>query len=420
MRRITTAGAAAASLALLLTACSSGSETATTESSGAAPAAGGELLIWADEFTGPPMEEQCKKFADANGVSCKVVVSDDVRAQVVQANTSGDVPDLFSGAHDWLGELTANGVVAPVDLGANAASFDPVALSGVTYDGTVFGVPFAIENVALLTNKSLSPECPATLDEAVDNGLALKKAGKVTLPLALQIGETGDPYHWYPLFTADGGYIFGTNADGSYNPDDLGISGPGGVAAADRLGQLADEGVVKASVSGDIALETFAKGKSPYWITGPWNLTGAKDALGDDLMVCPVPNWENPGVPGSISQPFTGVQTVYQTAKAKNAAIAATFLSGYVETTEFMDAMYAQNPRPPAWLESAAKVASDPLMNGFIEYGKQGYPMPAIPAMASVWGDLGLAEYKIASGSNPEKTITEAGDSISTAIASAG
>lgn len=418
MRTITKAAASAAGLALLLSACSSSSDTGTTASSSAPPpAAGGQLLIWADEFTGPPMEEQCKKFAEANGVTCKVVVSDDVRAQVVQANSSGDVPDLFSGAHDWLGELTANGVVAPIDLGANEASFAPAAVSAVKYDGTVFGVPFAQENVALLTNKDLAPECPASLDDAVDNGLALKKAGKATLPLALQIGETGDPYHWYPLFTADGGYIFGTNPDGSYNPEDLGISGDGGKAAAERLSKLAEDGVVKASVSGDIAMETFNKGKSPYWITGPWNLTAAKKALGDKLMVCPVPNWNTPGVAGSISMPFTGVQTIYQTAKAKNAAIAATFLSDYVETTEFMDAMYAQNPRPPAWLESAAKVAADPLMNGFIEYGKQGYPMPAIPAMASVWGDLGLAEFKIASGEDPVKTITQAGDSIAKAIA---
>ena len=39
----------------------------------------------------------------------------------------------------------------------------------------------------------------------------------------MQIGETGDFYHWYPLFTADGGYAFARNADGTYNPDDLGV-----------------------------------------------------------------------------------------------------------------------------------------------------------------------------------------------------
>ena len=137
-------------------------------------------------------------------------------------------------------------------------------------------------------------------------------------------------------------------------------------------------------------------------------------------MVCPVPNWSDPGVAGAISTPFTGTQMVYQTAKAKNAAIAQTFLNDYVMTTEWMDAMYAQNPRPPAWIESADKAAADPNMKGFIDYGKQGVPMPAIPAMASVWGDLGLAEFKIASGEDPTKTIEAAAASISKAIKSAG
>ena len=27
--------------------------------------------------------------------------------------------------------------------------------------------------------------------------------------MALQIGDKGDAYHWYPLYSADGGYIFG-------------------------------------------------------------------------------------------------------------------------------------------------------------------------------------------------------------------
>lgn len=416
MRRSTKAGAAVASLALILTACGGGDDTS-SDASSAAPVAGGNLLIWADRFTGPPMTESCKAFAEANGVNCEVVITEQAREQVVQGNQSGDVPDLFSGAHDWLGELTSNGVVAPVDLGAQSASFTAAALAGANFNGQNFGVPFAVENVALYTNTDLAPECPATLDDAVDNGLALVKDKKATLAFGMHIGETGDPYHWYPLFTADGGYIFGKNADGSYNPADLGIGGPGGIAAAERLGELADEGAVKASVTADIAQEAFQGGDLAYWISGPWNLPTASKALGDKLKICPVPNWETPGVSGAVSTPFTGTQMVFLTAKAKNASIARTFLTEYVMTTAWMDAMYEQNPRPPAWTESAAKAANDPLMKGFMDYGEQGTPMPAIPAMASVWGDLGLAEFRIASGANPEETITGAANSIASAIA---
>ena len=124
MRRTTKVGAAAASLALLLAACSSGDDTATTATpSSSAPAAGsGTFTIWADEVRTAPIKAECDKFAEANGITCEVVQIDfgDIRAKVVQGNQTGDVPDLFIGAHDWLGELVTNGVVTPFDLGAKS------------------------------------------------------------------------------------------------------------------------------------------------------------------------------------------------------------------------------------------------------------------------------------------------------------
>ena len=130
----------------------------------------------------------------------------------------------------------------------------------------------------------------------------------------------------------------------------------------------------------DIARETFAKGKSPYFITGPWQIPEQQEALGDNLMVCPIPTWEG----GKPSQPFIGVRTFMQTAKAKNPALAATFLQDAVMTTEFMDGMFAVDPRPPAWLESFDKAAADPIIKGFGEYGQGGIPTPSMAQMGAV------------------------------------
>jgi arabinogalactan oligomer/maltooligosaccharide transport system substrate-binding protein len=410
MRRTTKAGAAAASLALLLAACSSDSETATTDTaSSSAPAAGsGTFTIWADEERTPPIKEQCDAFAEANGITCDVVQIDfsDMRARAVQGSQTGDVPDVFIGAHDWLGELVTNGVVAPVDLGANAASFSDVAVKGVTYDGKTYGVPYAVENIAMLTNPKLSPECPASLDDLQAAGKKLKDDGDASLPLALQIGDTGDAYHWYPLYSADGGYIFG---DGGTDVSDMGVGKEGSIAAAERLQAMADDGLLKASVTGDIAKESYVGGDSAWFITGPWNTTDALAGV-PDTKVCPVPNGD------STAQPFIGVQTFFIPTKAANALIAQTFLNDYVMTTEFMDAMYAAAPRPPAWTESAAKV-TDPVTKGFIEFGLQGIPQPSVPEMGSVWEALGLAQFKVASGEDPTTTMTEAGDAITSAIA---
>ena len=294
MRRTTKVGAAAASLALLLAACSSGSETATEGSAPAssAPAAGsGTFTIWADEVRTAPIKAECDKFAEANGITCEVVQIDfgDIRAKVVQGNQTGDVPDLFIGAHDWLGELVTNGVVTPFDLGSKSADFSEVAVKAVAYDGKSYGVPYAVENIAMLTNPKLSPECPASLDDLVSQGEALLKDKKASLPVALQIGDKGDAYHWYPMYSANGGYIFGENADGTTNVDDMGVGKEGSIAAAESLQMMADKKLLKASVTGDIAKESYNGGDSAWFITGPWNANDALTAI-PDTMVCPVPN----------------------------------------------------------------------------------------------------------------------------------
>ena len=85
-------------------------------------------------------------------------------------------------------------------------------------------------------------------------------------------------------------------------------------------------------------------------------------------MVCPMPNWAGSSFQ---AQPFVGVRTFMQPAKAKNAVLASTFLNDEVMTTEFTDGMFAVDPRPPAWIESYDKAASDPYIKAFGDYGKR-------------------------------------------------
>ena len=420
MRRTTKVGAAAASLALLLAACSSGSDTGTTASeapASSAPAAGsGTFTIWADEIRAAPIKAECDKFAEANGITCEVVqiLFGDIRAKVVQGNQTGDVPDVFIGAHDWLGELITNGVVTPFDLGAKASSFDPKAVEAVTYtDGKTWGVPYALENLAMLTNPKLSPECPASLDDLISQGEALVKDKKASVPLALPMGEDGDPYHWYPLYSANGGYIFGQNADGTTNVEDMGVGQAGSITAAESIQEMADKKVIKASVTGDIAKESTSRAI-------PRGGSQARGTRRRPSRTCPTRWSARSRTARQTSAPFIGAQTMFIPTKAKNALIAQTFLNDYVMTTEFMDAMQAADPRLPSWIETQQKVSNDPILKGFIDYGAQGIPLPSVPEMAAVWQSLGLAEYKVATGADPTKTMTEAGDAINKEIAAQG
>ena len=431
MRRITEVGVAAAGFPLLLAARSSGSSGSSTGGGGggaatsSAAGGGGTLVVWGDNSanTAKAIEPLCQAWAQANGVTCTVKKFNgggELQEALVKGSASGgEVPDVFEGAYNGIGTLVKNGLLTPIDLSANKSKFLPSAVAGVTNGGNTYGVPWAVENVGLFTNKELAPNCPSSLDEAVSNAKTLIASGKATsgLGIAMQIGDKGDFYHWFPMYTADGGYAFKQNADGTFDIKDLGIGKEGSVAAGKRLKTLVDEGILKPSVSYDIAKESFAGGKSPYMISGPWSTPDLKAKLADKLMLCPVPPWQ-----GSSNKaiPFLGVRVFFQAAKAKNAALASTFLNDEVMTTAFQDGMYKIDPRPSAWVESLATESSDPIVKAFGEYGKSGIPMPAVPQMDAVFAEGGLAQYKIATGADAQATMTSAADSIAKTNAALG
>ena len=86
--------------------------------------------------------------------------------------------------------------------------------------------------------------------------------------------KQGDPYHLYPFQTSFGSPVFGQTADGSYDPSSSLIGDAGGVEFAKQLAAWGDTGekIFNSNITGDIAKEKFLAGKSPYYLTGPWNV----------------------------------------------------------------------------------------------------------------------------------------------------
>ena len=48
---------------------------------------------------------------------------DDMKDDFIQQVPTGKGPDIVMGAHDWLGELSTNGVVAPIELGDSSEDY---------------------------------------------------------------------------------------------------------------------------------------------------------------------------------------------------------------------------------------------------------------------------------------------------------
>jgi arabinogalactan oligomer / maltooligosaccharide transport system substrate-binding protein len=389
-----------------------GGEEATTETTEYQPPARGDadLVIWADDTRTPVLEPIAAAFSEAEGVNVQVleVPFDEIRDNLSVQGPAGEGPDIIIGAHDWLGELVSNGVVEPLDLGPAASEYSEVAVQAFTYDGQTYGLPYAIENIALIRNADLVPEAPATFEELEEIALGLQADGTVTVPLAVQ-QDPADPFHNYPLFTAMGGYVFGQDEDGSYNADDLGIDSEGGLAAAQKFADWSESGLISKDVSYDIMIDSFSSGQAPFAITGPWAVGEFSDI---NFVVEPVPPVE-----GGTPQVFVGVQGFMISSFSENVDLAKTFLLDYLNTEELQLDLYDAGGRPPAMTSAFDQVAADPIIEGFGLAGQQGAPLPAIPEMSAVWESWTDAYNLVFTGTDPTQAFTDAATAIREAIA---
>ena len=391
--------AAALGLALALTSCSSDTDSGSDDAS--ADTAGGTLTIWVDETRSGPVKAAAAEYEAATGNTVKLVQKnyDDIRPDFLAQVPTGEGPDITVGAHDWLGELTSNGVVAPIELGDAASGFAPVAVEAFTFEGSVYALPYAIENIAIIRNTALADSTPATFDEMIAKG----RAAGTQYPFLAQVGETGDGYTLYPFQTSFGAPVFAQNEDGSYTSE-LALGGEAGNGFAEWLAAQGAAKVLDVSMTYDIAVQAFADGQSPYILGGPWMLESFE---GLDLAVDPIPS-----AGGLPAQPFTGVAGFYVSAQSKNQLLAADFLTNYMATKEAQVALFEAGDRTPALTAAADEVSADPIAAGFRAASADALPMPSIPEMGSVWSFWGVTEAGIISGATEpvagwEKMVTD-------------
>ena len=399
-RGIVAAGAIAIVSTLSLAGCAGGTTGGGDSSEGEGSST---LTVWVDAERVDALQGAADSYEEKTGVKVELVGKsvDDMKDDFIQQVPTGKGPDVVMGAHDWLGELSTNGVVAPLELGDSASDYLDVALQAATYDGTVYMLPYAVENIAVLRNADLVPEAPASFDDMVSKGT-----------FVVEQGAEGNPYHLYPFQTAFGAPVFGTDASGSYDPADLQLGSEGGFAFADWLAAQGKNGtgVLNTDIDGEIAKQQFLDGTAAFWLTGPWNVGAAVDA-GINVAIDPVPS-----PTGETASPFAGVKGFFVSSESKNKVAANDFLVNYIGTEEVQLELFEAGNILPALTAAADTAASDPIIAGFQAVGADAVPMPAIPAMGSVWQFWGVAEAAIINGSDPATTWQKLVDDVTAAI----
>lgn len=363
--------------------------------------ASGELTIWVDSDRVDVLADAADDFEADTGISVTLEQHDvgELRDQFVSQVPTGEGPDIAVGAHDWLGVLVTNGVVAPVELGDAADDYEDVAVEAWTYDGQVYGVPYSIENIAMLRNADLVDETPETFEDMIRLG---EESG-ANYPFLVGLDPQGaDPYHLYPFQMSFGAPVFGQNEDGSYNPDELLIGEEGGTDFAQWLAEQGDAGVLNTNIDGDLAAENFENGDSAFLLAGPWTVPSVVEA-GIDVVVEEVPRAGD-----QDAQPFAGVQGFFLSAQSENTLAATTFMVDYIGSPEVQNALYDVGGRAPALTESfEAAMADNEIVNGFGEVGAEAVPMPSIPEMGAVWDFWGVTETAIINGDGDPVSLWE-------------
>jgi maltose-binding protein MalE len=393
-----------AALAAVVATLAGGATAAQDRTAGAPDARGATttIRVWTDKDRRVAVETVVKEWAQTKGLTAEVVekefgkIRDDLKT--VQPESA---PDVIIGAHDWVGQLAADGLVLPLNpSAATRAQFPGYALAAFSY-GTavkrVYGAPVALENIGLVVNTKLA-KVPATWASLQSQALAFKKKAKTNLALAVPQGAAGDAYHMYPLFSGLGGYVFGTNRAGNLDASDIGVANKRFLANADMIDEWNKTGLINSKIDYGVAKDSFLKGKAAFWITGPWEADTLKKS-GLTFRIVQVPPIKFKSVP------FLGVQgfmvTKYATTHGLESA-AKDLVGSYMMRPAGQTALAAANGRFPA-NTTAGKAVNDPVLKQFGAAGVGGVPMPNIPQMSSVWSDLGGAWVKATKGSGATK-----------------
>jgi maltose/maltodextrin transport system substrate-binding protein len=361
---------------------------------GAGPGAD-RLLVWINGDKGyNGLQTVGDRFAADTGVQVVVQHPEGAPDKFQAAAAAGKGPDIFCWPHDRVGEWAKSGLIVPVRPGAAIRdAIEGSAWQAFTYRGRVWGYPIAIETIGLIVNRALVPEPPRTWAEVIALDEQLSAQGKKAI-----LWDYNKSFFTWPLLAAGGGYVFGRQPDGDYDPARVGVDHPGALAGAQMLERLVKTGVMPAGARYSDMEAQFAAGKVAMMISGPWAWDNARKAK-IDFMVAPIP-----ALAGQPAKPFVGVLGCMIAAPSPNKDLAVEFLEQYLLQVDNLKIVSADVPLgTPANKAYFNELASDPAIRATMDNALAGEAIPNIPEMQRFFPAMDAALEAITQGRQAPK-----------------
>jgi maltose/maltodextrin transport system substrate-binding protein len=353
------------------------------------------LLVWINGDKGyNGLQKVGDAFEKVSGVKVVVQHPEGAPDKFQAAAGAGKGPDIFCWPHDRVGEWAKSGLIVPVQPPRRIRDeIEASAWQAFTWRGKVWGYPLAIEAIGLIYNKALVKTPPATWDEvfALDKALAPQGAKAILWPYAMSF------FSW-PLLAGPGGFVFGRNAQGEYDPTVVGVNNAGALAGAQLLDRLVREGLMPRGARYSDMEAQFAAGKVAMMISGPWAWDNVKKKR-IDFGVAAVP-----ALNGKPAKPFVGVLGCMVTAPSKVKDIAREFLENHLLRIEGLKTVSADVPLgTPANKAYFAELAGDPHIRATMDNARAGEPIPNIPETGRFFPAMDAALEAISQGRQPPR-----------------
>jgi arabinogalactan oligomer/maltooligosaccharide transport system substrate-binding protein len=347
--------------------------------------------------------------ANAARVRAVAVPYDAMADKISAAVPRGKGPDIFIFAHERLGGWVEGGrTVEPIGFwidDALKARFLPGLLDALVYRDEVFGLPLNFKSIAMINNKALMPQAPASTGELARAAAALTDASRGRYGLVYPFD---DFFYHAALQNGFGGGVF----DATGRPI---LNHPGNIAAADLLLKWRRQSpTMPDDPSFALVQSLFNQGRAATVFSGPWFLGEAAQSI--DVAVAPLPNIEEAN--GAPIRPWLTIEAAFLTPGSRRKEEAFAFLSFLCgpEAGLILARDGGQLHANKAVYETA-DLKANPVALAFRAQLETAIPMPNIPEMTLIWSPADKAMKRIVKGeASPVAAWRDAQTEVETAI----
>ncbi|AUU91288.1 MULTISPECIES: extracellular solute-binding protein [Enterobacteriaceae] len=372
-----------------------------------AHAATKQLNVWEDIKKSVGIQDAVKDFEQKYDV--KVNVQEMPYAQQLEKlrldGPAGIGPDVLVIPNDQLGGAVVQGLLAPLNLDKEKVdAFTPASINAFRLDNTLYGVPKAVETLVLIYNKDLIDKPLQSLPEWLDYSKKQREQNKYGL-----LAKFDQIYYSWGAIGPMGGYLFGKNDKGGFNPKDIGLNKPGAVEAVTFLKKFYSEGVFPSGILGDNGLNAidslFTEKKAAAVINGPWAFQ-PYEAAGVNYGVVPLPNLPD----GKPMSSFLGVKGYVVSTWSKDKQLAQQFLE-FINQPQYVKTRYIATREIPAQkaMIDDPMIKNDEKASAVAVQAARATAMPGIPEMGEVWGPANAAlELSLTGKQEPQAALDAA------------